>query len=116
MTKSLSTLALLMTLSFSSAGQQLPKKQVYIRNADKKVVSFGLSCDDRATWRAATLNGHERQRYECDDRRAKMWIHVNTDIPDKPHLEVERAVEDGQRYELFFHKQKGQRKWDVRQL
>jgi hypothetical protein len=96
--------------------QQLPGKQVYIVNAQKNAVTFGVSCDNRQTWKSQTLKGHERQRFECDKSDAKMWIHINTDLRGKPHQETEKGLENRERYELFWNKSNGEKKWDVRKL
>jgi hypothetical protein len=104
-------------LSFTlAAGQQLPKKQVFLRNAQRDPVAFALSCDDRVTWKSVNLEGHSSQRFECDEEAAKMWIHLNTDLQGKPHKETEQPLVDGKRYQLFWNKAKDQRKWDVKQM
>jgi hypothetical protein len=100
----------------AASSQQLPKKQVFIRNAQKESVSFALSCDDRLSWKPVTLNGHASQRFQCDEPIAKMWVHVNTDLQGKPHKETEQPLVDGKRYQLFWNKAKDQRKWDVQQI
>lgn len=96
-----------------AAAQQLPRKQVFLRNAQKTSVAFALSCDDRATWRPVHLDGHDSQRFECDDPSAKMWVHINTDLKGKPHKETEQPLVDGKRYQLFWNKAKDAKKWDV---
>jgi hypothetical protein len=110
---------ILMNLLLSSAiaaGQQLPKKQVFIRNAEKNRVSFGVSCDNRMSWKSVTLKGHENQRFECNEPEAKVWVHINTDLKNKPHQETEKELIDGTRYQLFWNKAKDERKWDLKPL
>lgn len=92
--------------------QQLPKSQVFLQNAETDAVSFGLSCDDRQSWKPVTLKGHEGQRFECDLAAAKMWAHINTDLPGEAHQEAELPLQNGSRYELYFDQ--SQRKWSLR--
>lgn len=91
---------------------QMPKNQVLVLNIETSPASFGLSCDDRQTWKPETLGSKARQRFECDTPGAKMWLHLNTDIAGTPHQESEIQLSRGQRYEIYFD-QTG-RKWNVR--
>src|SRR5215831_4956428 len=101
----------LFVCSAIAASQQLPQKQVFIQNAEKSSVSFGVSCDNRMSWKSATLEGHGGQRFECNDSSARMWVHINTDLNNKPHQETEQELVDGRRYQLFFNKAKDSKKW-----
>jgi hypothetical protein len=92
--------------------QQLPTSQVFLQNAETEGTSFGLSCDDRQSWKAITLKGHEGQRFECDSSEAKMWGHVNTDLAGEPHQEAELPLQNGKRYEVYFDQ--AMRKWNFR--
>ena len=64
---------------------QLPPSQISLQNVETRSVSFGLSCDNRQSWKPLTFKGHHGQRFECESRSAKMWAHVNTDLPGKSH-------------------------------
>jgi hypothetical protein len=99
-----------------ASGQQLPGKQVLIRNAEKNPVSFGVSCDNRMSWKSATLEGHGNQRFECNESGAGMWLHINTDLKNKPHQETEKELMNGQRYQLFWNRAKAAKKWDLKPL
>src|SRR4051794_35555862 len=92
--------------------QQLPKSQVFLQNAEAGTVSFGLSCDDRQSWKSVTLKGHDGRRFECDSSSAKMWGHINTDLTGESHQEAELPLQNGNRYEVFFD-QAG-RRWNLR--
>jgi hypothetical protein len=91
---------------------QMPKNQVLMLNVEMNPVSFGLSCDDRQTWKPTTLEGHGRQRYQCDSRADNMWVHLNTDLPSAVHQGSELALKNGTRYELYFDQ--ASHKWNIR--
>jgi len=91
---------------------QLPGREVFIFNSGDKDIAFGLSCDDRGGWRASQLAAGKGARFECDDADAIMWIHINTDLPGKPHKEIERRLQNRGRYELFWDEDQGE--WDIR--
>jgi uncharacterized protein (TIGR02246 family) len=92
--------------------QQLPKSQVFFQNTETDTASFGISCDNRQSWKPVTLKGHEGQRFECDSPTAKMWGHINTDIAGMPHQEAEVSFQNGSRYEVFFDQ--AAHKWNLR--
>jgi len=97
---------------FATVAQQLPSSQVFLRNAGTNIVSFAVSCDDRRSWQPIALKGQERQRFECDSTTAKMWGHINTDLPGESHQEVEIPLHSGSRYEVYFDQET--RKWNFR--
>ena len=92
---------------------RMPKGQMLVLNAEASPASFGLSCDDRQTWKPATLEAHARQRYECD-RGSGMWVHLNTDLPGEVHQEMEERLKPGRRYEVYFDQTTN--KWNLRSL
>lgn len=96
----------------SSWSCQMPKNQVFMMNVETTPTSFGMSCDDRKTWKPATLEPHGRQRYQCDSLEENMWVHVNTDLPGEAHQESELQLKRGQRYEVYFDA--ATHKWNVR--
>jgi uncharacterized protein (TIGR02246 family) len=108
------TLAMFLVLITAARLQQLPHSQVFVQNAETQVTSFGLSCDDRRTWKPVALKGREGQRFECDSETAKMWGHVNTDLAGEPHQEAELSLQNGQRFEIYFDQ--GLRKWNFRPM
>jgi len=94
--------------------QQLPGRQVFLANSEDKDVAFGLSCDDRSSWRQSQLAAGKGDRFECDRSDAGMWIHINTDLPGKPHKETEQRLQDRGRYQLFWND--GDGKWEVKPI
>jgi len=111
-----SYLAMVPVLLVSSLAvqQQLPGKDVLVRNSEAVNAAFGLSCDDKKSWQSVELKAGGSQRFTCDSQDAKMWIHINTDIADAPHRECEIRLDDKKRYEIFFDGD--QKKWDLRQM
>jgi hypothetical protein len=111
-----SYLAIVPVLLVSSLAvqQQVPGKDVLVRNSETVNAAFGLSCDDKKSWRPVELKAGDSQLFKCDSGDAKMWIHINTDIADAPHRECEIRLEDKKRYEIFFDGD--QKKWDLRQM
>jgi hypothetical protein len=92
---------------------QLPPRQVLLLNTETTTAaSFGMSCDNRQTWKPITLAPKERQRYDCDSPKADVWMRVNTDLPGESHKESELQLQRGQRYEIYFDV--AMHKWDVR--
>lgn len=114
MTKNVAFLMISLIINTLCLGEQLPAHQVFLSNSESVAVSFGLSCDDRTTWRAATLEGTKSQRFACDAASAKMWIHISNDVPGSPHRECEIRLEDEKRYEFFFNS--SEKRWDLRQM
>jgi len=114
MTRTLAVSVALLMRCCLCFGQQLPAHQVQLRNSESVPVSFGLSCDDRATWRAASLDGAKSQRFACDEAAARMWVHISNDVPGSPHRECEIRLEDEKRYEFFFNA--AESRWDLRQM
>ena len=94
--------------------KQVPGSNVLILNTESAAVSFGLSCDDKGTWLATKLEGGRSKLYECDDRSARMWVHINTDIEGLPHRESEVRVQDKRRYAVFFDQDRKQ--WDLKEM
>ncbi len=92
--------------------QQLPPQDVLILNVENYSVTFGLSCDDRNTFLAKILDGRQINRFRCDQPNARMWIHINTDLPDQSHKQTLRPLMAGNRYEIFWNLRRS--KWDVR--
>jgi len=90
---------------------QMPKNQVLVLNMETSPVSFGLSCDNRQTWKPTTLEAHARQRYQCDVPAGNMWVHLNTDLPGETHQDSEAQLKDGQRYEIYFDQ--ARHKWNI---
>ena len=82
-------------------------------NTETQPVSLAVSCDDRHTWIALILEAHSRERYQCDSPKNPMWMHINTDLPGKPHREVEQELKAGERYEIYFDNPNNE--WNVRQ-
>jgi ketosteroid isomerase-like protein len=105
---------IIVTAATIACAQQLPPSQVFLQNVETQNVSLGLSCDDRATWKPVSVGGHEGQRFACDSPTAKMWAHVNTDLPGESHQEGELQLEKGKRYEVYFDA--GARRWNLRLL
>jgi hypothetical protein len=114
MTKAFLFSTVLLTVVRLCAAQQLPTHQVQLRNSESVPVSFGLSCDDRVTWRAGSLDGSKSQRFACDAASARMWVHISNDVPGSPHRECEIRLEDEKRYEFFFNATES--RWDLRQM
>jgi uncharacterized protein (TIGR02246 family) len=106
--------ALLSVPVMVARAQQLPRGEVFFRNVEGETVGFGLSCDDRSSWKPVSLGPQQRQRYECDSQAAKMWAHVNTDIAGEPHHESELRLQNGSRYEAYFDQ--AARKWNFRAM
>jgi hypothetical protein len=93
---------------------QVPGSNVLIRNTESAAVSFGVSCDDKGSWLPATLEGGRSKLYECDDRSARMWVQINTDIEGTPHRESEVRVQNKGRYAIFFDPDRKQ--WDLKEM
>jgi hypothetical protein len=96
----------------SSWSCQMPKDQVLVINVEMTPASFGVSCDNRQTWKPATLEPQGRQRYQCNLPGGNMWVRLNTDLPGEVHQESELQLKHGQRYEVYFDT--AAHKWSVR--
>ncbi len=94
--------------------QQVPGRQVYIRNVQTESVMFGLSCDDRQSWMTLQLNAEQGNLFECGSSKKNMWIHVNTDLVGQEHAETDLVLKNGGRYALFWNT--GLNKWDVMEM
>jgi len=93
---------------------QMPKNQVLVLNKETHPVSFALSCNDRQTWKPATLEAHARERYQCDSPGDKMWVRLDTDLPGEAHQNAEMELKSGQRYEIYFDQER--RRWNIQSV
>ena len=92
---------------------QMPRNQVLLLNVETSPASFSLSCDERQTWKPATLEADARRRFRCDMPGNSMWIHLNTDLPGEIHKESVERLNNGQRYDVYFDS--AAKTWNIRQ-